>query len=175
MPVNAPVTLSTGQGITSEFKLNFDGLYLIEIEAQKTIPLDALRCLMGLEFDSSRCKDVPPAIAANWLLSSNGREIRHGSSADQHAAPPEDSGVTRVIGEFQGKAGQEYRLQVTFTADGTKLAPASPHLKVAVASIAYTDLQSAGVLAFSTAFICVLFGVILLGITLFAKGSLGAV
>ena len=37
-----------------------------------------------------------------------------------------------------------------------------------VASIVYTDLQSAGVLVFSMAFICELFGMILLAIALHA-------
>lgn len=175
VPVNAPVTLSAGDGITSQFKLNFDGLYLIEIEAEKSLPLDTLRCLMGLEQDLSRCNGVTPVIAANWRLSSRGRVLRSGTSAAQYTAPPGSRAVTRVIGEFQGKAGQEYTLQATFTADGSKLAPAYPRVKVAVSSIAYTDLQSAGVLTFSAASMCILFGVILLGIAAYAKRSRPAV
>ncbi len=167
VPVRMPVPSAAGQSITSEFKLNFDGLYLIEIEAEKTIPPDALHCLMGVETDPEQCKWVPSVIAATWALSSEAREIGRGSSQEQFSLPVRSNGVTRVIGEFQGKAGKSYKLQVTFAADTGGLAAAHPKLKVAVASIAYTDLESAKVLVFSTVFICVLFGVILLAVAFF--------
>jgi hypothetical protein len=170
VPVNTAISLAAGQTISSEFKLNFDGLYLIEIQAQKTLPPDELDCRMGLEASLARCKDTPPALAANWSLSSHGQEIRKGSSTEEHRATVEPETVSRAIGEFQGKAGQEYKLQVTSRGDGGRLAPASPRLRVTVASIAYSDLQSANVLAFSMAFICVLFGLILLAIASYAKG-----
>jgi len=172
VPVNIPVSLAANQSITAQFKPNFDGLYLVEIDAQKTLPPDTLHCLMGLEADPARCKGLPSAIAANWILSSEGQELKRGSSVDLHSVPVESQIVTRVVGDFQGEAGRDYTLQVTFLADdGPSLAVAHPRLKVAVASIAYTDLQSAGVLVFSIAFICGLFGVILLGIALSAKRS----
>jgi hypothetical protein len=167
VPVRMPVPSAAGQSITPEFKLNFDGLYLIEIEAEKTIPLDALHCLMGVETDPEQCKSMPSVIAATWALSSEARDIGHGSSQEQFSLPVRSNGVTRVIGEFQGKAGKSYKLQVTFAAEPGGLAAAHPKLKVAVASIAYTDLESAKVLVFSSVFICVLFGVILLAVAFF--------
>ncbi|MGB9433172.1 MAG: hypothetical protein WBQ89_13085 [Candidatus Acidiferrum sp.] len=175
VPLDIPVSLTAGQIIASEFTINFDGLYLIEIEAEKTIPLDTLHCLMGGEADPALCKDVTPAIAATWVLSSPGQEIKRGNSSELHSAPVQSDGVARVIGEFQGKAGQDYTLQVTFSADGGNLAAAHPRLKVGVASIAYTDFQSASVLVFSMAFICVLFGAILLAIAYYARKRVRAV
>jgi hypothetical protein len=169
VPVSMPVSLVAGQSLSSEFKLNFDGLYLIEIEAQKTIPLDTLHCLMGVQADPVQCKNVASAIAATWILSNGAQNIGRGSSVELHSAPVESTTVSRVIGEFQGKAGKDYNLQVAFTADGASLAAAHPRLKVAVASIVYTDLQSAGVLVFSMVFICVLFGAILLAVAFYAK------
>jgi len=169
VPVDIPVSLTSGQSIASEFTLNFDGLYLIEIEAEKTIPLDTLHCLMGVEADPALCKEVAPTIAATWILSSPGRQIRRGNSSELHSAPAQSDRVARVIGEFQGIAGQVYTLQVTFTADAGNLAAAHPRLKVGVASIAYTDFQSASVLVFSMGFICVLFGAILLATAYYAK------
>jgi len=171
VPVDIPVSLAANQSITAQFKPNFDGLYLVEIDAGRTLPPDTLHCLMGLEADPARCKGLPAAIAANWILSSEGQELKRGSSVELHSVPVESQIVTRVIGDFQGKAGRDYTLQVTFLADGASLAVAHPRLKVAVASIAYTDLESASVLVFSMAFICGLFGVILLGIALSAKHS----
>jgi hypothetical protein len=168
VPLSIPIPLATGQSISPGFKLNFDALYLIEVEAQKTLPPDTLHCLMGLA-DPARCKDLPSAIAANWVLSSENRVIKRGTSAELHTVPAETETISRVIGEFQGKAGQDYELQVKITTDGTRLAAAHPRLKVAAASIAYTDLQSADVLVFSMGFICMFFGAILLGIAYYAK------
>jgi hypothetical protein len=169
VPVNLPMPLTAGESISSQFRLNYDGLYLIEITAEPSIPLDTLHCLMGVDADAVRCEDCPPAIAARWILSSNGQEVRRGSSREAHSAPAETRTIARVVGEFPGKAGQNYDLQVTFTANAGGLAATHPRLRVAVASIAYTDLESAGVLVFSAAFICVLFGGILLGIACFAR------
>ena len=169
VPVDLPISFNTGQPVTAEFKLNFDGLYLVEIEAAKTVPLDTLHCLMGVEADAAKCKDTPPAIGALWTLSSNGQVVRRGSSLELHSAPVQSDGVARVIGEFQGKTEQGYELQVTFTADGARLAEAHPRLKVGVADIARTDLQAANVLVFSTTFICLLFGVVLLTVSGFAR------
>lgn len=169
VPVDVPVSLAAGQTISAEFNLNFDGLYLIEIEAEKAIPLGTLHCLMGVEADAVTCKDIGPAIGASWILFSNGREIRRGSSLETHSAPAQSGGVARVIGEFQGKSGQLYILRVRVATDGRRLAAAHPRLKVGVANIAYTDIQAASVLVFSTTFICLLFGVILLSIAYFAK------
>jgi len=173
VPVDVPVSMAAGTSITSEFKLNFDGLYLIQIEAEKSIPLDKLYCLMATEMDAMRCKDTLPAIGVAWILASNGREIGRGSSLEIHSAPVQSDKVARVIGEFQGKAGQEYSLVVTFTTDGTGLAAADPRLRVGVANIAHTDMQAASVLLFSATFICILFGVILLSIGLFARRDSG--
>jgi hypothetical protein len=173
VPVNVPVMLAAGQKIPSEFKLNFDGLYLIEIDAEKTIPLDTLQCLMGVDANPTRCKGTPSAIAATWILSSNGQEIRRGNSMEPHSARAQTDGIARVIGEFQGKAGREYQLQVEFTSDGESLVAAHPRLKVGVASIAYTDLQSASVLVSSMVFICELFGVVLLVVAYYVKRRTG--
>jgi hypothetical protein len=168
-PVGMPISWSAGQNVHSEFRLNFSGLYLIEIEAKQTIPADQLHCLMGVEGNATECKGTPTAIAATWIVSSEGLETARGSSTEPHSAPTQSIDVARVIGEFQGKAGQSYNLEVAFTSDGQSLAAAHPRLKVAVASIAYTDLDSEAVLVFSIAFICVLFGVILLAITYVAR------
>ena len=169
MPVDVPVSLAAGQSVDSRFKLNFDGLYVIQIEAEHTLPLDTLQCLMGVDMDESRCKDTPPAVAATWTLSSNGHEIKRGDSQEPHSAHSLTVGLARVIGEFQGKSGQTYQLRVALASDGSNLAAVHPRLKVAVASIAYTDLQSASLLVFSMMFICELFGLILLGVAYYGN------
>lgn len=168
-PVNVPVSLSPGQTVTSQFRLNLDGLYLIEIEAERNIPPETLHCLMGVEADATQCKDLAPAIGATWILSRGGHEIGRGSSLESHSAPVQTGNVARVIGEFPGTAGQDYQLEVAITADGRRLQPAHPRLRVGISGLAKTDFESASVLIFSISFVCVLFGVILLGIAFYVR------
>jgi len=156
--------LAAGESVSAPFKLNYDALYVIEIVAEPRIPLDQLHCLLGPEADTVSCKNTPSVITAAWTVSSDGRELRRGDSNELHSMPAQPEAVTRVIGEFPGRAGESYNLQVTFRANAQQLADANPRLRVAVASIAYTDLESAGVLVFAAAFICVMFGAILLGV-----------
>jgi hypothetical protein len=179
VPVNVPVSLKLGETIEKEFRLNLDGLYLIEIVVaqkdaekgaerggQKDGRPEALRCLMGV--GGAQCAGIAPVIGASWTLFRDGQEVRRGNSLESHGEPRDQGNVVRVIGDFPGEAGQEYRLQVSVTTDGSAIQPASPRLRVAVSSIIQTDFQSANILAFSVSFICVFFGAILLGIGWFA-------
>jgi hypothetical protein len=178
VPVEAAVNLEPGKAIEKEFRLNLDGLYLIEIVAQKdaekgaqkdgqeNMRLEALRCLMGV--DTAQCTGIAPAIGADWVLFRDGQEVRRGNSTRSYSEPAEPGNVVRVIGDFPGEAGREYRLQIAITADGHVLQAANPRLRVAVSSIIQTDLQSANILAFSVSFICVLFGAMLLAVGWFA-------
>jgi hypothetical protein len=169
VPVDVPMPLTAGEKVTTEFKLNYDGLYLIEITAEPRIPTDVLRCLLGMETDLGRCQGANSVLVAEWVISTEGHELRRGNSDELHSVPSWSDAVTRVIGEFPGESGDKYNLQVNFRADARQLAATNPRVRVAVASIAYTDLQSAGVLVVAAAFICVMFGAILLGVAWFAR------
>jgi hypothetical protein len=169
VPVDLAMPLAAGESVTAQFKLNYDGLYLIEIAAEPKIPVDELRCLLGVEAEPGRCKDVPSVIVADWIVSSDGRVVRRGNSNELRSVPPQSEDVVRVIGEFPGRAGKSYSVQVTLSADPKRLVAANPRLQVAVASIAYTDLASAGALVFAAAFVCVMFGCVLLSVAWFAK------
>jgi len=175
VPLDVAMPLAAGESIAEQFTINYDGLYLIEITAEANPSVETLHCLLGVEADVVRCHGTPSPIAANWIVSAHGHELRRGSSTELHTVPVQSQQVTRVIGEFPGKAGETYDLEVTFTSDAKQLAAVNPRMRVAVASIAYTDLESAGALVFAVAFICVMFGGILLGIARHAKRPVGHV
>ena len=147
-PVDVGVNVAAGQSVAEKFKLNYDGLYLIEIAAEGAAeaPLEA--------------------VGAEWTVWSCGREVKKGSTAEAHSAPGGSNGAARVIGDFNGRAGQSYELEVKFTADAKDLQGANPRLRVAVSGLARENLQAASVLVFSTMFICELFGAILVGVGL---------
>ena len=171
VPVDRPVSPLAGQSVTSDFTLNFDGLYLIQMEANAAIPPDQLRCLLGVDADPRACDRAEPAMGANWVLSTPGQDVRRGSCDEPHSAPAAGNSISREIGEFHGASGHHYTLIVTFTRDASALAAAHPRLKVAISGIARSDLEAAGVLAFSASFICILFGLTLLGVAILASST----
>jgi hypothetical protein len=164
-PLDVPITLRAGETVARDFRLNLDGLYLIEIPAESNVAGAEIPCLMGVSVNSSECAGIASAIDADWVLLRDGQEIRRGNSKEPHAEPMGTRELVRVIGEFPGESGRTYQLKVSITADGRSLDTAHPRLRVAVSSLAHTDLQSASVLVFSVSFICVMFGVIVLGIS----------
>ena len=170
-PLDVPIALRSGESIAKAVRLNLDGLYRIEIAADSGLPGSKVPCLMGVSANSSECAGTAPVISADWVLSCDGCEMRRGSSKDPHMQPADERRAVRVIGEFPGESGRTYQLQVSINGDGEKLDHSHPRLRVAVSSLARTDFQSASVLVFSVSFICVMFGVILLGISLIPRSA----
>ena len=168
-PLDVPITLRSGETIAKAVRLNLDGLYRIEIAAHSGAPGSKVPCLMGVSANSSECAGMAPVMSADWVLSCDGREVRRGSSKDPHMQPADERSAVRVIGEFPGESGRTYQLQVSINSDGENLDQALPRLRVAVSSLTRTDFQSASVLVFSVSFICVMFGVMLLGISLISR------
>jgi hypothetical protein len=152
-PVDEPVTVVAGQQVTESFLLNYDGLYLIEIAAENTAAGKKGLSLLGAE----------------WSVSSSGRETNHGTTDEVHSPPGKNRGVSRVLGEFNGRAGQSCELRVRFTKDAPELLGAKPRLQVAVCGLATENLNAAAVLTFSILFICELFGMILVGVGLVGR------
>ena len=151
-PVNVPVRLAAGQSIDLRFTLNYDGLYLIEIGPEKTGSTEAQ---LG-------------TLSAEWTVSSGGQEVKRGNTAEAHSAPG-DAEAARVIGEFNGRAGQTYELQVGFTTDAPEPWAGKARLKVGVSGLARENLQAESALVFSTMFICELFGIVLVGVGLWGR------
>ena len=156
-PVDVPVTVAAGHSQAQSFKLNYDGRYLVEITADA--PDNS-----GLE-----------AIGAEWSLWSCGQEVAKGNNAEAHSAPGGSAGSERVIGEFNGRAGQSYELQVKFTTASPDTQIRNTRLRVAVSGLARENLQAASVLVFSMMFICELFGMVLVGVSLWGRRAAGSV
>lgn len=152
-PVDVAVVLAAGQSVNENLKLNYDGLYLIEIAAENRETSQAQLGGIGVE----------------WSLWSCGHEVKKGSTAESHSAQAQSGGVARVIGEFAGRAGQSYQLQLKFTTDARELQAAEPRLKVVVSGLARENLQAASLLVFSMVFICEMFGILLVGVGLWRR------
>ena len=151
-PLDVPVRVAAGQNIEQAFRLNYDGLYLIEIVPDQ----------------SKQTEPQLGVIGAEWALLNRGMEIKKGNTTEAHSAPG-DGRAGRVIGDFNGRAGESYELQLRFTTDAPNLWIGEPHLSITVSGLARENLQAAGVLMSSMMFICELFGAILVGISVWGS------
>src|SRR3974390_671682 len=152
-PVDEPISVAAGQSLKQSFRLNYDGLYLIE-----------------LTVDPSGSGDKEAAeTGAEWVLRGGTREIARGVAPEGVGGPDESKSFTRVIGQFLGQARKEYSLEIKFSRDMRSLQGAKPRLKVMVSGLAKENLDAASVLLFSIVFICELFGLILVGVGISGK------
>jgi hypothetical protein len=138
IPVNIPISLSQGSHVkTEEFVPNMSGQYVINIEAENKISIETLKCMLGSEFPPNRCH-IPPILKVSWVLSSNG-ETTQGTSDDTvgSGATGPTGDASRMIGLFEAKQGQQYRLDFDVLADGSSLAVTNPRLKVSISDAKY--------------------------------------
>lgn len=113
VPVCMPVSLSIRHLRTSYFKQNLRRLYLIEIEARRTLPFDALNCMLGIkDVTSDKCENFPSVLKASWSLSSAGAVTVSGSSTDNGNGDWTNDTVARQLGSFVAEPGRLYRLDV---------------------------------------------------------------
>jgi hypothetical protein len=133
-PVDIPITLSPGEIISKEFKINSSAPYFIQVVAQKNLPFDPLNCLLGTwtSFAGHTCESTSSVIEATWTLSSRGHVIANDTS---NTFIPDAWGnltISKGLGAFQGEYGRSYKLEVHFLKDGRRLAGCNPHLVVEV-------------------------------------------
>ena len=134
-PLDVPITLRGGESITRQFRLNLDGLYLIEIAAERDATGDKVSCLLGVSTSPSECAGIAPVIDTDWVLLRDGQDVGRGNSKDPYSEPADARGVVRVIGQFPGEAGRAYELRVSSNASAPSLDAAQPWLRVAVSSL----------------------------------------
>lgn len=143
VPLDIPITLSPGEVISKEFKINSSALYFIQVVAQKNLPFDTLNCLLGTYGNPLRLYGIwgssaghtceePPVIEATWTLSNRGHVIANDTSNTFIPEGWTDLYISKGLGSFQGEYGRSYKLEVHFLKDGRRLAGCNPHLVVEV-------------------------------------------
>jgi hypothetical protein len=98
IPVDRPVSPLAGQSVTSSFTPNFDGLYLIQIEAQPAIPPDQLSA--SLELTPTRGHAARPKRLSVPVGSSP-----HLARTFAGALPTSNTAPPRLAIPFPGKLG----------------------------------------------------------------------
>jgi hypothetical protein len=137
-PIDMPISMSVGHVRTREFRVNLEATYLVEIEAErKAFPPDDLYCLLGYRITpqiNTACATTPSVVKGAWVLRSDGQTVANGSTEDKdedgEGGAVTDHGIARVIGTFVSEKNRPYVLDIDVLADGSRLNPGNPRLKV---------------------------------------------
>jgi len=168
-PIHMPLVTFVGDVRTSDFTVNVTNRYFIELEAQKTIPIERLHCLLGMREPSAQdCSNLPSVVDVEWTLSSRGGIVQRGSSADSPYGGWSADSVYRDLGYFNGVAGQTYRLDLHLVTDATQLSVTNPHLRVSITPVFIEAmLFMTGLVVYPTTGVLLLTGILLLLVSFF--------
>jgi hypothetical protein len=160
-PADMPISMAKGRIRTHAFTVNYSSYYLIEIEAQKTVPFETLNCLLGVDANNN-CSATPSVVNASWVLTSKGTVVAEGSTSGVGGGGWRKDYIERIVGSFIGERGREYVLMVDVLSDGSALSITHPRLRVTVSPAAYETEAVEDGLVFGTAFVLVIIGTVVL-------------
>jgi hypothetical protein len=129
--IDMPVSLAVGTVRTPEFAVRHEA-YFIMIEAERHLPVDDMRCIMGLKDGTLNYKDCnkEALLQADWTVWDDGHIASRGSSSGFGPAEFTNKYLFKFLGKFMGECGKKYVVEVKFTKDGTPLNVTNPHLIV---------------------------------------------
>jgi hypothetical protein len=129
--VSQPIVLSPGHTEVA-FHTNYPGRHRIAIEFDepKKIQFSPRDCITEEGFQPGDCNAIHAGFTGTWTLASNGRVVQQGTipaTLRQMSGPFSSS-----ICVFQAKRSATYKFALDILSDGSRLAPAQPHLDVYV-------------------------------------------
>ena len=130
-PLTLPVDLQYGATLSRPFTVGTSADYLVELEADRAMPLEELNCLLGIDTGTPiQCNGVAP-VELTWQVTSSNPAgiVAEGRSGGPGSGAWSDT-VSRTLGRFPGKKGDEYVLKVMSTQNGSALMPANPRIVV---------------------------------------------
>lgn len=123
-----PIDLKIGAITSPEFRVDKKGHYLIELEVERNLPPDDLKCLLGMPHAQDKCS-FDPVVDIEWTLTSGTGIVASDSSRNEKDVWWGQT-VKRTLGRFDGLPRTPYILEVITLFDGSVLAPANPRIIV---------------------------------------------
>jgi hypothetical protein len=140
VPIEKPISLSVGH-VRQSFTLNFTARYTMNIEVERKLPYETLRCLLGVHDYSpeGQCRNIPAVLRFEWTLAQDGKIVQAGSSASDIGGYTTTTTVGNHFASFEGKQGH-YTLDMDILQDGSALSVANPKLRIGVVESVYEML-----------------------------------
>lgn len=131
VPLDVPITLSTGYFTSSDFTVSVKEAYTIQLEVDREVPKQLTDTVLGTG-DPSSNRNALRGFNLAWTLSSDGRILKHDVSDGRDQGYWGARRMGRNLGCFRAEKGKQYRLDVNAVEDGSQLASYHPRLKVGV-------------------------------------------
>ena len=128
-PMSFPFNLRPGTTASPLFRLDANGNYLVELEAERTLPFDQLNCLLGVSPGITEPCEFASPVDISWRVISRNEIVAKGWSRERASGAWGDR-VSRTLGSFPGKKGNEYVLHVESMKDTSELSDANPRIVV---------------------------------------------
>ena len=155
-PLNTPVSLARGHVRTPEFEINAASYYGLSIRVNRPPGEKDAECVPGFE-----CARPYPRMPISWTLTTGGREVVHGYSAESASGFGAVETISREVGGFQTGTGR-YVLDLDVQGDGSYWNQGSPRLAVLEAGSAWRDANDMVEYAFAIGVLAFTIGVSLL-------------
>lgn len=133
LPLTAPVRLDAGKEVgTSEFVTDLSGSYVVSLDFTPNNP--ALEeCLVGDSLFKDDCTSLGSGLDLDWsVLSGDSNKVK--AVVDRQAYRPQGFGgagvVSTVLGDFDAKEGNRYRILLHVKNVAPELISASPKIRV---------------------------------------------
>jgi hypothetical protein len=111
-PLALELPLEPGVTVSPDFRVSQTLPYLVELEVDRSLPFEQLTCLLGEPLSSATCNETGQIVDLQWRVSSRGNEVARGQSAFKQGAGFGPT-IEKTLGSFNGRAWQQYRLEVT--------------------------------------------------------------
>ena len=128
-----PVELVDGREHAGDFTARWGVVYEIRLDTDRNLDLQEQNCLLGIEtVVPERCAGISPELNISWQVKSDGEVIARGESEDSQAGYWGPS-MGKILGAFQTRGGQSYRVAATVGRSSRELQRSNPRLRIAVA------------------------------------------
>jgi hypothetical protein len=129
--VDMPVDLRTGSIATQQFTVNLSERFTILLQVDRNTPENVSRTVLGVSEPGSPTVAESGGFKLRWRVSSKGAIVKEGLS---NGRGEEFWSVKkgRVLGYFQAREGETYRLDLNALEDGSALQPYDPRIEVKV-------------------------------------------
>jgi len=130
-PVDQPVSLAVGHIETSEFAVNVDSEFAVELAVDGSVPRDLMVNVLGIGDRLLPKREAQAGFRLAWIVESGGKTVVSGISDGRNQGY---WGITaeRRLGSFRAEKRIPYKVKIDVIEDGSKLAPYHPRLQVRV-------------------------------------------
>ena len=130
-PLDIPFPLNAGTFRTPSFAVDLNAIYRVEVEIDRLLPLEKLEPMLGIRSGGS---DPPASLDLVWAVFDQQGAKQTPPYSYTSGVGSTSTTISRLLGDFRGRKGQSYSIQLDLKTDAHALKNFRPRLVVSEAS-----------------------------------------